>query len=77
MHQMAGKVLRTLLHKEPPQDMTSTKEYINESLSIAMNAMRAAIHSTLGSSPGSLAFKKIKSVVNTTMSLNKGYLRIN
>jgi hypothetical protein len=55
MHQTVGYALRTLLHGEPPQDMASAKEYIDEALSIAMHAMRAAIHSTLGSSPGSLA----------------------
>jgi hypothetical protein len=36
--------------------MASAKEYINEALSIAMHAIKAAIHSTLGSSPGSLTF---------------------
>jgi hypothetical protein len=58
MHQMAGNVLRTLLHGEPPLDMASAKEYINAALSITMHAMRAATHSTLGSSPGSLAFNR-------------------
>jgi hypothetical protein len=41
-----------------PQDMASAKEYIYEALSIAMHAMKAAIHSTLGSSPGSLTFNR-------------------
>ncbi len=50
MHQMVGNVLRTLLDGEPPPDMASAKEYLNEALSIAMHAMRAAIHSTLGCS---------------------------
>jgi hypothetical protein len=58
MHQMVGNILRTLLHKEPPPDMASTKAYINEALSIAMHAMRAAIHSTLESSLGSLTFNR-------------------
>ncbi len=47
MDQMVGNVLRTMLHGESPPDMASAKEYINEALSIAMHAMRAAIHSTL------------------------------
>jgi hypothetical protein len=38
--------------------MATVKEYIDEALSIAMHAMRAAIHSTLGSSPGSLTFNR-------------------
>jgi hypothetical protein len=41
-----------------PQDMASTKEYIDEALSIAMHAMKAAIHSTLESSPGSHTFNR-------------------
>ena len=40
------------------QDMASAKEYIDEILSIAMHAIKAAIHSTLGSSPGSLTFNR-------------------
>ncbi len=58
MYQMVGNVLRTLLHREPPQDMASAKEYINEVLSNVMHAMRAAMHSTLGSSPRSLTFSR-------------------
>ncbi len=38
--------------------MARVKKYINEALSIAMHAMKAAIHSTLGSSWGSLTFNK-------------------
>jgi hypothetical protein len=57
---MVGNVLRTLLHGEPPLDMASAKEYIDEAFSIiiALHAMRAARHSTLGSSPGSLTLNR-------------------
>ena len=58
MHQTVGNVLRTLLHGEPPQNIASAKEYIDEALSIAMHTMRAGIHSTLGSSHGSLTFNR-------------------
>ena len=58
MHQTVGNVLRTLLHGEPPQNITKAKEYVDEALSIAMHAMRAGIHSTLGSSPGSLTYNR-------------------
>ncbi len=47
MHQTVGNILSTLLHGEPPQNMASTKEYIDEALSSTMHAMRAGIHSTL------------------------------
>ena len=58
MHQTVGNVLRTLLHGEPPQNIANAKEYKDEAAFIAMHAMRAGIHSTLGSSPGSLTFNR-------------------
>jgi hypothetical protein len=44
--------------QEPPQNIPNAKEYVDEALSIAMYTMRAGIHSTLGSSPGSLTFNR-------------------
>jgi hypothetical protein len=41
-----------------PQDMASTKEYINEALSITMHVMRVAIYSSLRSSPRSITFSR-------------------
>jgi hypothetical protein len=58
IHQTMGNVLRKLLHGEPPQNIADAKEFVDEALSIAMHAMRAGIHSTLGSSPGSLVFNR-------------------
>ncbi len=58
MHQTVGNVLRTLLHGEPTQNIADAKECVDEQLSIAMHAVRAGIHSTLGSSPGSLVFNR-------------------
>jgi hypothetical protein len=58
MHQTVGNFLRTLLHSEPSQNITTAKEFVDEALSIAMHAMRAGIHTTLGSSPDSLVFNR-------------------
>ncbi len=58
MHQTVGNVLRTLLHGDPPQNIASAVQYVDEALSIAMHAMQAGIHSTLGSSPGNLVFNR-------------------
>ena len=58
MHRTVGNVLRTLLHGEQPQNIADAREYVDEALSIAMHAMRAGIHSTLGSSPGSLTYNR-------------------
>ena len=58
MHQTVGNVLRTLLHGEPPQNITTAKEFVDEALSIAMHAMQVGMHNTLGSSPGDLVFNR-------------------
>jgi len=58
MHQTVGNVLRTLLHGEPPEGITSAKDFMDEALSTAMHAMRTGVHTTLGSSPGSLIFNR-------------------
>ena len=58
MHRTVGNVLRTLLHGEPPQNIATAKEFVDEALSIAMHAMRVGMHTTLGSSPGNLVFNR-------------------
>ncbi len=58
MQQTVENFLRTLLLKEPPQNIASAKEYEDEALSIAMHAMRAGVHSTLGSSHRSLTYNR-------------------
>jgi hypothetical protein len=58
MHQTVGNVLRTLLHGEPPQNIATAKEFVEEALSIAMHAMRVGIHTTLGSNPENLVFNR-------------------
>jgi hypothetical protein len=45
------------------KNIADAKEFVDEALSIDMHAMRAGIHSTMGSSPGSL-------VLNRDMFLN-------
>ena len=52
MHQTVGNVLRTLFHGEQPQNINTAKDFVDEALSIATHAMRAGVHTTLGSSPG-------------------------
>jgi hypothetical protein len=60
MHQSVGNVLRTLLHGQPPQQLTGAraKDFIDKALATTMHAIRVGIHSTLGSSPGSLVFNR-------------------
>jgi hypothetical protein len=49
-------VLRTLVHANPPRNMTQARDIICEALATAMNAMQTTAATTVGSSPGSLAF---------------------
>jgi hypothetical protein len=58
MHQRVGNVLRILLHGNPSQNIANSAQYVDEALSIAMHAMQAGVHSTLGSSPGNLVFNR-------------------
>ena len=58
MHQTMGNVLRMLLHGNFLQNIANAAQYIDKALSIAMHAMRAGVHSTLGSSPSNLVFNR-------------------
>jgi hypothetical protein len=56
MHQTVINVLRTLVHTNPPQNMTQARDIIDDALATAMHAMQTTIATTLGSTPGALAF---------------------
>jgi hypothetical protein len=56
MHQTVGNALRNLLHGNPPQNIANVEQCVDEALLIAMQTMRAGVHSILDSSPGNLVF---------------------
>jgi hypothetical protein len=56
MHQPVTNVLRTLVHTNHPQNMTQDRDIIDDAQATAMHAMQNTIHTTLGSTPGALAF---------------------
>ncbi len=58
MRQTVGNVLRILLHGNPLQNIANAAQYVDEALAIAMHAMQAGVHLTLGSSPGNLVFNR-------------------
>jgi hypothetical protein len=58
MHQTVGNVLRIILHGNPPQKNASAEQYVDKVLWIAMHAMQAGVHSTLGSNPGNFLFNR-------------------
>ncbi len=53
---MVNSVLRTLVDTNPPQNMTQARDMIDDALATAMHAMQTTIATTLGSTPGALAF---------------------
>ena len=58
MHQIVGTVLRVLLYSNPPKNMTQAKDIMNDALATAMHAMRTVVATSLGSTPGALAFSR-------------------
>ncbi len=56
IYQTANNVQRTLVHANPPQNMTQAGDIIDDALATAMHAMGTAIVTTLGSTPGALTF---------------------
>ena len=58
MHQTVENVLRTLIHGNPPRNMSTAKDIVDDALATAMHAMRSTVATTLGSAPGSLAFAR-------------------
>ncbi len=56
MHQTVTNVLRTLVHINPPQNMTQARDIIDNALATAIHAMRTTIATLLGNTPGALAF---------------------
>ena len=59
MHQTKGNILHTLLHgRNSPENLVEANELIDEALSICQHALRTSVHTTLGSSPGTLVFNR-------------------
>jgi hypothetical protein len=56
MHQTVTNVLRTLVHTNPPQNMTQARDIIDNALATAMHTMQTTVATILGSTPGALAF---------------------
>ncbi len=56
MHQTVTNVLRTLVHSNPPQNMTQARDIIDDALAIAIHAMQTTVPTTLGSTLDVLAY---------------------
>ena len=59
MHQIVADRLRTLLHSNPPTNLTQARDVMDDTLATVMYAMRTTVTTTIGSTPGTLAFSKI------------------
>ncbi len=58
MHQAVTNVLRTLVHTNPPRNMTQARDIIDNALATVMHAMQTTVATTLGSTPSALAFAR-------------------
>jgi hypothetical protein len=58
MHQTVDNVLGVLLYIIPPQNLTQARDIVNQALATVMHAMRVTTATTLGSTPGALAFSR-------------------
>ena len=58
MNRTVGNILRTLVHENRPRDEARARELVDEALAVAQHALRCAVHTTLGSSPGALVFNR-------------------
>jgi hypothetical protein len=56
MHQTVNNVLRSQVHTNPPQNMTQARDILEDALATAIHAMQTTVATTLGSTPGALAF---------------------
>ena len=58
MHQTVGNVLRALFYSNPPINMPQARDIMDDALATAMHAMRTVVATSLGSTPGALAFSR-------------------
>lgn len=56
MHHTVSKVLKTVLHTNPPQNIAFARDMIDNALATAMHAMLTMVAATLGSTTEALAF---------------------
>ncbi len=56
--QTANNVLRTLVHTNPPCNMTQARDIIDDALATVIHAMQTNIAATLGCTPVPVAFAR-------------------
>ena len=57
MHRKVCNVRQTLVHTNPPQNMTQARDIIDDALATVLYAMRNTVATTMGSAPSSLALE--------------------
>jgi transposase InsO family protein len=82
LHQTMGNSIRTLLDGANPQSESEANALIDSVLQTAAYAARAAIHTTLGTTPGAIAFQRdmilnIPLIADFKLLQEKRQLRIN
>ena len=62
IHKMFKNVLRTLVHENESRGSCQARYLVDEALMIAQQSLRCSVHTTLGSSPGSLVLAETHSL---------------
>jgi len=58
LHQSIAEAMRAVTHEESPEHRGRTSQTVDDALATAVCAAQTALHSTLGLSPGALAFNR-------------------
>ena len=58
MHKTCGDMLRTFVRENPPRDVATAIDLVDQVLASAQRALRVATHTTMRISPGTLVFHR-------------------
>jgi len=58
MHHTVSNVLQTLVHTNPPHNMASARDIVDDALAMSMHAMQTTVATILRRAPCSLAFAR-------------------
>ena len=58
LHATIGDILRSMMHENPPTNVSQAYEMVDTALASAQFAVRASVHRTMGLSPGAIVFQR-------------------
>lgn len=58
LHSTIGDILRSMMHENPPTNVSQAYELVDTALASAQFAVRASVHRSMGLSPGAIVFHR-------------------